>query len=335
MTKFWKRHPYLAPKEIRSRAPAGDFIKVQINPSDPGPTNPFKGGVAGAPHHTDLENELRAVQAIQIADLDVLAQARADAIAVRNEIKKNRPEASPSTVELLKGIYVGPANEDTLLPDGRSLSKKREAKVPPTHQGYLLTNQARCLASNNDIEGLDRLIQRQKANIALVGRARVAAAAGPSGLRAIMKQVNNGSRPSDENMSKRIIDSPPVMRITEMAKLSRITGIVASRIWVQYHGEPGKIDYYRLFELAVFAGQLERGEPAHLRWEVARYLLQELYSPSAGNILKVICFPNVRKVKFALRSIYDSIDASYGLAGLTGELILCHQQGQSKTFQAP
>lgn len=332
MNAFWRHIPWLAPAEIRDRAAPEDYIPVHFLPSANPTRDAYAGGGAGAPHHTDLQRRLNDIQAVQIADLETMLKSRAKVVALRN-LAKHREDASPSLAETLAPVKEGPTSTNTLLRKGRKIAKARDAATDPSYRGYLPTIKARLLEQAGDIPGLDDMIERQVLDIALMGHALLAAEAVSNGMRELFNRANKGHRPTDETIAALVIDSAKPMTIAEMTEFAMACGALPSRIWLQYHGDPDKIDYHRLFELAVLAGQLERGEPAELRCDIARFFLNEWHLPSAEDVDQIIEWPNLIEVGFALMPIYATIHAAYGIRAFWEEAINCYPSGESRILR--
>lgn len=333
MSHFWKPVPRLAPKDIRGISRQQNDIVVLLKPPEPGEVDPFKGGPKGQRHFTKLQSRLRSIQAVQIADLEAMITARANVIALKNDDTRGQDAVSLSLNEELAPVVIGPTSVQTLLRDGRALARRRDEATDVEYQGYLPAVKARRLEMAHDLVGLDHMIVIQLGNIALAGHALNAAQAFARGMRAVLVQVGKGRRPLDETISRRIVDDAEAMTIAEMVEFATVSGIIPSHLWLQYYGEPGKIDYHRLFELAVFVGQLERGENAELHWEVARFILEEYGSPSAMNLLKVALYPNHVDVGFALATIRAKIDAAYNIFAFLPEAIACSCPGEMRMFR--
>ncbi len=129
-------------------------------------------------------------------------------------------------------------------------------------------------------------------------------------------------------MSRDIVDGLPQMSIMEMTCLAFVSGVNPSRIWQHYHGDPATIDYYRVFDLAVFAGRLSRGEPAPISWDLVRYLELHGESPNIDKPWRVWCFPNTVDVHHALEWICARIDTICGLGTLKATIGRWNQPGQ-------
>lgn len=335
MNRPWNPVPHLAPKEIRGISPEQDYIVVWLKPPGPGEADPFIGGPKGRRHFTQLQRQLRSIQAVQIADLEAMITARVKVEALENDDPHGQDAVSLSINHELAPVVVGPTSAQTLLRDGRALSRRRDEATDAKYQGYLPAVKARRLEMAQDLAGLDDLIVIQLGNIALAGHALNAAQAFARGMRAVLVQVGKGRRPLDETISRRIVDDAQTMTIAEMVEFATVSGINPSHLWLQYHGEPGKIDYHRLFDLAVFAGQLERGEEAELRWDIACFFLEEYENPSAMNLVKVALYPNHVDVGFALETIRARIDAAYNIFTFLPEAVACSRlPGERRMFRA-
>jgi len=333
MTHFWNPVPRLAPKDIRGISPEEDDVVVWLKPPEPGKVDPFKGGPKGRRHFTELESRLRSIQAVQIADLEAMITSRTNVVALNNADTHRQDEVSLSLHDELAPVVIGPTSVETLLRDGRALSRRRDKATDRDYQGYLPAVKARRLEMVRDLSELEDLIVIQLGNIALAGHALNAAQAFARGMRAVLVQVGKGRRPLDATISRRIVDDAQAMTIAEMVEFATVSGINPSHLWLQYHGEPGKIDYHRLFDLAVFTGQLERGEEAELRWDIACFMLEEYENPSAMNLLKVALYPNHVDVGFALARICARIDAAYNIYTFLPEAVACSRPGERRMFR--
>ncbi|MEN5081224.1 hypothetical protein ABE438_01965 [Bosea sp. TWI1241] len=332
--EFWGTIPRLMPDFLRRTGQVEHFVKVHFQPPDRAGPDPYAGGGSGKRPRTKLENELDDVQACLIADLECVVKAL-EAVEARQQADKNRKAAPRTLGDVLNSAAPGPSSIGTLLAKGRRSIRQRHARCHPAYQGYLVPMKAARLTAVNDADGLRALVSSHVTAIDLVGRARNAAQATAEGMRATFVEVNKNKRRADETISRDVLDRLPRLSITEMTELSFVSGVNASRLRQCYHGAPKTIDYHRVFDLAVFAGRLSRGEPAFLTWDLARYLLAHQPDPNIRLGWKVQLFPNTVLVHDAIEWICAQIDQAYGLAAFTGGLILCDRPGESRTFRLP
>lgn len=332
--EFWKTIPRLVPQHLRAAVHFPHFIPVRFVNSNRPQRDPYAGGVSGKKVRTDLEDELDYVQACLVAELAVVVKAL-NAVEARLQAGKNR-KANPRTLEgELESAAPGPSSISTLLPKGRRQIRRRHAGCDPAYRGYLVPMKAANLAGANDAEGLQVLLLSHVTMIDLVGRARNAAQATAEGMRATLVEVNKNKRRTDETISRDVLDRLPCLSIMEMTQFSFVSGLNASHLWQCYQGAPVTIDYHRVFDLAVFAGRLSRGEPAPITWDLARYFLAHQTNPNIRRGWKLRLFPNTVPIHAAIEWIRAKIDQAYGLAAFTGGLILCDQPGESRTFRLP
>lgn len=332
--RFWKTIPRLAPQFLRAADHFPHSIPVRFVSSNRAGRAPYAGGVSGKKVRTDLEDKLDDVQACLVADLACVVKAL-NAVETRLQAGKQR-KAIPRTLEdVLKSAAPGPSSIDTLLTKGRRHIRRRHAGCDPAYRGYLVPMKAAHLAGANDAEGLRALLLSHVTAIDLVGRARNAAQATAEGMRATFVEINKNKRRTDETVSRDVLDRLPRLSIMEMTQFSFVSGLNASHLWQWYHGAPVTIDYHRVFDLAVFAGRLSRGEPAPITWDLVRYSLAHQTDPNIRRSWKVLLFPKTALIHDAIEWIRAQIDQAYGLAAFTGGLILCDQPGESRTFRLP
>jgi hypothetical protein len=332
--EFWGTIPRLVPRFLRRTGRVEHFVPVHFRPSDRAGGDSYSGGGSGKRPRTELESELDDVQAHLVADLECVVKAL-DAVDARQQAGKNRKPAKKTLEEILGAAAPGPSSIGTLLTKGRRSVRQRHAGCHPVYQGYLVPIKAARLAAVNDVDGLRALVSSHVTAIDLVGRARNAAQATAEGMRTTFVEVNKNKRRNDETISRDMLDRLPRLSITEMTQFSFASGINASRIWQCYHGAPATIDYHRMFDLAVFAGRLSRGEPVLITWDLVRYVLAHRTDPNIRRWWRVLFFPNAILVHDAIEWICAQIDQTYGLAAFTGGLILCDRPGESRTFRLP
>jgi hypothetical protein len=329
--KFWKTIPKLVAPFLRAHDQVKHPIPLRIEPSTATP-GAYSDGNAGRRARTALELQLDRVQSLLVADHDATVAASAKLVRQLND-EKNRQDSVPSLTETLKPVILGPSSVETLLRNGRAKARQRDRQQDPAYRGYRPAAKAGKLAAIDDMAGLEALINEQARAISLVGQARNAAQAIPTGFRKTKVQINKGRRPRDETISHDLFGGIRNLSIMEMAELSFASGVNASRIWVYFHGEPDKIDYHRVFELAVFAGRLSRGEPATISWDLVRYYLAHCETPNIQHPIRARAYPNTAPVHDAIEWILARIDEAYGIHAFTGELIGCDQPGECKTFR--
>ena len=334
LLEFWGSIPRLVPDFLRRTGQVEHFVKVHFQPPDRAGPDPYAGGGSGKRPRTKLENELDDVQAGLIADLECVVKAL-NAVEARLQAGKKRQAAPQTLGDVLKSAAPGPSSIDTLLTKGRRSVRQRHSDCDPAYRGYLIPMKAARLASVNDADDLRTLVLSQVTAIDLVGRARNAAQATAEGMRATFVEINKNKRRDDETISRDMLDRLPRLSIMEMTELSFVSGVNASRLWQCYHGAPATIDYHRVFDLAVFAGRLSRGEPVLITWDLVRYVLAHRTDPNIRRWWRVLFFPNTILVHDAIEWICAQIDQAHGLAAFTGGLILCDRPGEGRTFRLP
>lgn len=332
--EFWGTIPRLVSSFLPLAGANQHFIPVRFRPSNRLGRDPYAGAIAGKKPRTELENELDHVQACLVADLDCVVEALG-AVEEREQAEVRRKTAPKTLEDALNSIGPGPSSVDTLLVKGRRYIRQRHARCDPAYRGYLVPMKAVRLAAANEAEGLRALVLSHVTAIHLVGRGRNAAQATAEGMRATFVEINKNKRRNDETISRDVLDRLPRLSIMEMTEFSFASGINASHIWQYYHGAPATIDYHRVFDLAVFAGRLSRGEHSAITWDLVRYFLAHRTNPNIRRWWRVLLFPNTILVHDAVEWICGRIDQAYGLATFTGGLILCDQPGQSRTFRLP
>lgn len=332
--EFWETVPRLVPLALRQNGLAQHFNPVHFQAGTSPDRNPYAGVQPGKKPRTDLENELDRIQACLVADLNDVVNALRRTVA-RNNSKTHRPDVLPTLEDVLKSVFPGPSSVATLLRKGREYAHERDAGWDCNYRGYLTAEKARRLEVAADIEGLKALIAAHVTAVTLLGCARNAAQATAEGFRATLLEIAKDKRRDDETISRDMLDRLPDLFIIGMTALSFVSGVNASRIWLHYHGAPYTIDYHRLFDLAVFAGRLARGEPAPITWDLVRYVIAHHERPNIKRWWRVLLFPNTVPVHHAIEWVLARIDDSYGLAAFTGGLILCDQPGESRTFRLP
>lgn len=332
--EFWRTIPRLVPSFLRIAGATQHFIPVSFQPATPPASDPYTGVTSGRKPRTKLENKLDHVQACYVAELQALVDALAKAM-VHGGGRRRRRENPPTLDDLLKSVFPGPSDASTLLRKGKVYIRDRDANWRPNYRGYLTTEKAKRLSAAGDIEAIKALIAAHVTTISLIGRARSAAQHTAQGFRATLIEIAKGKRRDDETIARDMLDHLPHLFIMEMTAFSFVSGINASHIWQCYHGAPYTIDYHRVFDLAVFAGRLSRGEPAPMTWDLVRYFLAHRTAPNIRQRWKVLLFPKTVAVHDAIEWIRAQIDQAYGLAAFTGGLILCDQPGESRTFRLP
>jgi hypothetical protein len=332
--EFWGTVPRLVPLALRQNGLVQHCIPIRFQPTTPPAPDPYAGVRAGKKPRTDIENELDHVQACFVADLQALLAALAKAMAHR-DAKKHRRETPPTLDDVLNAVFPGPSSTATLLRKGNIYTRDRDANWDTDYRGYLTAEKADRFSSVGNIEALRALVAAHVTAITLIGRARNAAQATAEGFRATLMETAKGKRRDDETIARDMLDHLPDLSIIEMVTFSFVSGINASHIWHCYHGAPYTIDYYRLFNLAVFAGRLARGEPALITWDLSRYVVAHRRQPNIKRWWRVLLFPNTVPVHYAIEDLLTRIDDSYGLAKFLGGLILCDQPGESRTFRRP
>lgn len=330
----WGTIPRLVPKFLRVPGLIQHFVAVGFRPATPPAPDPYAGAISGKKPRTELENELDHVQACYVSDLQVLLAALARAMAHKDSQRRRR-ETPPTLDDVLNAVFPGPSGAATLLRKGKIYTRDRDANWDPDYRGYLTAEKADRFSSAGDIEALKALIAAHVTAITLVGHARNAAQATAEGFRATLIEIAKGKRRDDETISRDMLDHLPDLSIIEMTTFSFVSGINASHVWHCYHGAPDTIDYHRLFDLAVFAGRLSRGERALITWDLARYVAAHCESPNIKRWWRVLLFPNTVPVHHAIEEILARIDDSYGFAKFLGGLVLCDQPGESRTFRQP
>ena len=331
---FWGTVPRLVPKFLRFLGDAQHFVPIHFRPTSPLESDPYGGIRQGMKPRTELEADLDRVQACLVADLERVVEALC-AVETRKNATRNRKTVPPTLDDALTSVGLGPSAIETLATKGRRLIREREANCDPAYIGYQIPAIAARLAAIDDPVPLDGLKNDHVRAIQLVGRARNAAQATAKGFRATLIEIAKGKRRSDETISRDMLDRLPNLSIMEMTELSFVSGVNASHIWQCYIGAPTTIDYQRVFDLAVFAGRLSRGEPATITWDLARYILAHQTDPAIGRWWRTLFFPNTIMVHDAVKWICVRIDQSYGLAAFTGSLILCDRPGEFRTLRLP
>lgn len=330
--EFWKTIPRLVPKFLRVPGALQHFVAVRFRPSNRLGRDPYGGASAGKKLRTDLETQLDHVQACLVADLDCVVEALG-VVEARQQANARRKAARKTLEDVLSPNGPGPSSIDTLLRNGRQYIQAREAQCDPAFRGYLTPAKAARLAASGDAETLKGLVAAHVKAFTLVGRARWAAQNTAKGWRATLIEVFKGKRRNDETISRDMLDRLPELSIMEMTCLAFVSGVNASHIWQCYHGAPETIDYHRVFDLAVFAGRLSRGEPAPITWDLARYLELHHDDPNIERSWRVLLFPDTVPVHFALEWICARIEAICGFDALKDMLGRCNQPGQSGTLR--
>ena len=330
MLEFWKTIPRLVAKLFQTQGQSQHFIAVSLQPTKSPERNPYGGDGPGNKVRTDLEAELDYVQACLAADLECIVKAIAE-ICVGKNAAKRRAAAPPTIQDYLKKVGLGPSSIDTLLTKGRRYIAERAKQTEPPRQPYLVPVKVRRLAAIGDVETLQGLADAHTTALTLVGRARWAAQATAKGIRTTFRQVGKNKRRTDKAMSRDILDGLPQMSIMEMTCLAFVSGVNPSRIWQYYHGDPATIDYYRVFDLAVFAGRLSRGEPAPISWDLVRYLYLHGECPNIASPWRVSLFPNTVDVHHALEWICARIETICGLDLLKATIVRWNKPGQAGT----
>ncbi|AMJ59926.1 hypothetical protein AXW83_06125 [Bosea sp. PAMC 26642] len=329
---FWKTIPILIAQFLRRPGQVSHPIPVRFVSSRVGGANAFPGGGAGAPARTDLENRLDAIQALLISDLNTMV--RALAAVVRNSHKQApKPTQVPDLDAVLHGVWLGPSDSQTLLRKGNVLAATRDHTWDDQYRGHLPTAKAVHFQATGNVAGLKAMIESQRRAIALVGKARNAAQLIASGMRKVFNQAQKGNRPADETIARHVLDGLPKLSIMEMTEFSFVSGVNAADIWPFVHGEPAKIDYRRVFDLAVFAGCLARGEPTILRWDLVRYYIAHRATPNIRNRRKRALYPNTARVHKAIEWTLARVDHAYNIHTFTGQLVLSGQPGTHKIFR--
>lgn len=332
--EIWGTVPRLVPEFLRSLSAAQHFLPIRFRPTLPPAPDPYEGIRKGMKPRTELETELDHVQSCLVADLECIVEALA-AVETRKNATRNRKTVPTTIYDVLKPIVLGPSSVETLLTKGRCHIREREALWEPAYRGYLTPAKAARLAAADDAETLQGLRDGHVKAIELVGRARNAAQVTAKGFRATLIEIAKGKRRSDTTISRDMLDSLPDLSIMEMILVSFVSGVNASHIWQCYHGAPETIDYYRVFNLAVFAGRLSRGEPAPITWDLARYLQLHKEAPNINQWWRVRLFPNTVLVHLGLEWICAQIESLCDFDTLKEILGRCDQPGQSGTLRLP
>lgn len=329
---FWEPVPRLVPKFLRFLGDAQHFVPVHFRKTSPPAPDPYAGNSKGMKPRTELETELDRVQSCLVADLECVVVALA-AVVSRTNAARHR-QAVPATIhDVLKPVVLGPSSVETLLTKGRRHIRERQAQWDPAYRGYLTPAKAALLAAAGDAEKLQELRDAHVKAIELVGCARNAAQATAKGLRATLIEIFKGKRRSDMTISRDMLDNLPDLSVMQMILLSFVSGVNAAHIWQCYHGAPETIDYHRVFDLAVFAGRLARGEPAPITWDLVRFLKLHKEAPNIDRSWRVEFFPNTVPVHAGLEWICDRIETVCGFDTLMQILGRCDQPGQSGTLR--
>lgn len=331
---FWVTIPRLMLKLLRVPGYNPHFIAVHFRPSDSAEQDPYAGSGAGNKVRTKLESELDYVQACLVADLDNVVEALV-AVEELAQAGARRKTAKKTLENVLKSVGTGPSSVNTLSRNGRRYLLEREAQCEPKYRGYRTSAKAARFAAIGDAEALKRLIDGHVMAIRLIGRARWAAQTTAKGMRATLIQVFKNKRRKDQTISRDMLDRLPELSIMEMTCLAFVSGVNASHIWQSYHGAPWTIDYHRVFDLAVFAGRLSRGEPAPITWDLARYLELHRDDPNIERSWRQLLFPNTVDVHFALEWICARIDDVCSFDELREMIGRCNQPGQAGTLRLP
>lgn len=334
MVNGWGTPPRLIPEFLRFLGDAQHFIAVHFQATSPPEKDPYAGVQRGKKVRTQLENELDHMQTCLVADLECVLKALY-AVEMRKNATRRRKIIPPTLDEVLQPVVLGPSSIDTLLTKGRRHIREREANCDVAYRGYLMPARAARLAVIDDAVTLAELKDALSRSIHLVGRARNAAQATAKGFRATLIEFVKGKRRSDRTISRDILDSLPQLSVMEMILLSFVSGVNASHIWQYHHGAPETIDYHRVFDLAVFAGRLTRGEPAPITWDLARYLELHDSDPNINRTLRVLLFPNTVPVHHGLEWICAAIEKCCDFEELRAMLLNCNQPGQSGTLRLP
>lgn len=332
--EIWGTVPRLVPKFLRFLSATQHFIPIHFRPTLPPAPDPYAGIRKGMKPRTELETELDHVQSRLVADLECVVEAFA-AVETRKNATRNRKTVPATIYDVLKPVVLGPSSVETLLTKGRCHIREREAQWEPAYRGYLTPAKAVRLAAADDAETLQGMRDGHVKAIELVGRARIATQATAKGFRATLIEIAKRKRRSDVTISRDMLDSLPDLSIMEMILFSFVSGVNASHIWQCYHGAPETIDYHRVFDLAVFAGRLNRGEPAPITWDLARYLQLHKEAPAINQWWRVRLFPNTVQVHFGLEWICARIESFCDFASLKLILGRCDQPGQSGTLRLP
>lgn len=329
---FWKTVPRLVPKFLRFLGDAQHFVPVHFRKTSPPAAVPYAGSSKGMKPRTELETELDRVQSCLVADLECVVEALA-AVEARKNATRHRKTDITTIHDVLKPVVLGPSSVETLVTKGRRLIRERETQWNPAYRGYLTPAKALRLAAADDAKTLLGLRDAHVKAIELVGCARNAAQATANALRATFIETAKGKRRSDRTISRDMLDNLPDLSIMQKILLSFVSGVNASHIWHYNHGAPETIDYHRVFDLAVFAGRLTRGEPAPITWDLVRYLKLHKETPNIDRWWRVMFFPNTVPVHAGLEWICDRIESVCGLDTLMQTLGRCDQPGQSGTLR--
>lgn len=329
---FWGTIPRLVPQFVRRQGQPLHFVAVHFRPSQRAGLGPYDGIGPGNKPRTELEAELDHVQACLVADLECIVKALG-AVEARRQTNQRRKSRPKTLDDALKSAPPGPSSIETLLRNGRRYIQERETRCEPAYRGYLTPAKVARLAAIGDAETLNGLIDAHVKAFTLVARARLAAQTTAKGFRATLIEVFKGKRRNDDTISRDMLDGLSELSIMEMTCLSLVSGVNASRIWQCYHGAPYTIDYYRLFELAVFAGRLSRGEPAPITWDLARYFQLHLENPNINRSWRVLLYPNTVQVHYALEWIRGRIEDICGIDELNSMLERCSMLKQNTTLR--